>query len=143
VAFVVLAITVLWPSPQRWLGLFLVTLSGVFWVLAMWSNNSLDFGLRLVLFRWGTTASMVFTAAVAVVLSELKWRTWIRAVIALMLVLLILRGFYADISTRHGRAPAWPVSLDASHATCTTTATTDVTIWPDGWFVRLSCQQFR
>ena len=144
VAFVALAITVLWRSSQRWLGLFLLALSGALWVVAMWSNNSLDFDRMLVLFRWGTTASMVFTAGVAIVLSEVRWRSWIRISVAVVLVLLILRGFYADNSVRQGRAPDWPVALEASSGTCTTTSrTTDVTIWPDGWFVRLSCARVR
>lgn len=142
-AFVALAIKVLWPSAHRWLGLFLLGISGGFWVVAMWSNNSLDFGRMLVLFRWGTTASMALTAAVAIVLSEVRWRSWIRVVVGVVLVLLILRGFSADISQRHGASPEWPVALETSTATCTTSSTADVAIWPDGWFVPVACTRVR
>ena len=141
VAFLVLAVKVLWSSSRRLLALCLFALSGVFWIMAMWSNNSLDFGLTLFLFRWGTTASMVLAAAVAVVLSEVPWRPWIRAVVAVILVLLMLRGFYADISVRNGKAAEWPVSLQSSSASCATARTTNVAIWPDGWFVPLSCSR--
>jgi hypothetical protein len=140
-AFVIFAVKTLWPHPRRWLVLFLIALSVVFWVVAVWTNNSVDFGVTLFLFRWGTTASMVLTAAVALVLSEVSWRWWVRAAVVAVLVLLILRGFVADESVRQGGAPSWPQALAASRATCSTADSTKVQTWPDGWYVRLSCSR--